>query len=49
MRVTKALRLFLALFLFQTSVTVTNAQELGSIVFPNSGSEAAQAVFLTGV
>ena len=49
MRVTKALRLFLALFLFQTSVTVTNAQELGSIVFPNSGSEAAQADFLTGV
>jgi hypothetical protein len=49
MRVTKALRLILALFLIQTSVVITHAQELGNIVFPNSGSNAAQADFLTGV
>ena len=49
MRVKKVLRLVLACFLIQTSVVVSEAQELGNIVFPNSGSEAAQADFLTGV
>ena len=49
MRAIKSLRLFTALFLIQTSVVTTEAQELGNIVFPNSGSEAAQADFLTGV
>ncbi|MDA0681449.1 MAG: hypothetical protein O2880_14070, partial [Proteobacteria bacterium] len=48
MKVTTTLRLFLALFLVQASA-VTGAQELGNIAFPNSGSEAAQTDFLTGV
>lgn len=39
----------LALFMLQTFTTVSKAQELGNITFPNSGSEAAQADFLTGV
>lgn len=49
MSVTKALRLITALFLIQTSIVTAEAQELGKIVFPNSGSEAAQEEFLTGV
>jgi tetratricopeptide (TPR) repeat protein len=49
MKTNFALRLFLALFLIQTTVTVAQAQELGNITFPNSGSEEAQADFLTGV
>jgi len=49
MRVNSVLRLFLALFLIQTTVTVAQSQELGNITFPNSGSEDAQADFLTGV
>lgn len=49
MKANYALRLFLTLFLFQATVSVTHAQELGDISFPNSGSAAAQEDFLTGV
>ncbi len=42
-------RLFLVLFLIQSGTSATEAQELGNISFPNSGSENAQADFLTGV
>jgi tetratricopeptide (TPR) repeat protein len=48
MRTTKLLRLCLALFLTQAAV-VAQGQELGDIVFPNSGAAEAQADFLTGV
>jgi len=40
---------FLVLFLVQSSIINSEAQELGNITFPNSGSEAAQVDFLTGV
>jgi len=49
MAVSIAPRFFLVLFLFQTSIAVSEAQELGNITFPNSGSEEAQADFLMGV
>ena len=49
MRAKTILHLVLTLFLIQAKVTTAQAQELGSIVFPNSGSAAAQEDFLTGV
>lgn len=49
MRVSIALGLLVTLFLLQTSIAISEAQELGDITFPNSGSEEAQADFLMGV
>lgn len=49
MNTRQALSFVLLLFLLDSNLAVTQAQELGAINFPNSGSEAAQADFLTGV